>query len=161
MQSDPVGLLGGLSTYGYVLANPMKNVDPFGLFGCPPGTRAVPLKGSEDQYPKIALCEPQPGLDQNEKRCPMAECAAGMPPAKWETRSAQEIDGSICERICGILWPGPPLPYPKPGQFILGQATGYFACQTICGTEKKCGPQAPDWAKPYANQPLQFPAVRR
>ena len=42
VESDPIGLFGGLATYGYALSNPMQVSDPMGLRGTPifPGPEA-------------------------------------------------------------------------------------------------------------------------
>jgi len=51
VQSDPIGLLGGLSTYGYVEQSPLANFDPLGLARGPNG-RFLPDPNKDPNAPK-------------------------------------------------------------------------------------------------------------
>lgn len=46
VQSDPIGLAGGTSTYGYADQSPFSTVDPLGLFGFRDAAGFVPILGS-------------------------------------------------------------------------------------------------------------------
>jgi RHS repeat-associated protein len=92
IQADPLGLAGGdLSLYALRKNNPLSFTDPLGLFGCPPGRRAIPAPGNEKEFPKIALCVEDPGSNPNAKICVSAECAAGVLPNQPQ---------DPCEREC-------------------------------------------------------------
>lgn len=56
MESDPIGLQGGMNTYGYVDASPLSAIDTFGLL------KVILLDPSDANYPAAAKVEDIPGV---------------------------------------------------------------------------------------------------
>jgi RHS repeat-associated protein len=114
VQSDPIGLMGGVSTFGYVTGNPLKGVDPRGLADV---TLELFAAGKIPRMPSRALVPEERPLEtgvQDENQ-PYLECAIDCAPDKQRFDSheaavrsilvqvldrSRDIDKEVCGLVC-------------------------------------------------------------
>lgn len=135
IESDPIGLAGGMNTYTYVLSQPTRYVDKNGLDigDCPGGMVA-------QNRPNGPVCVSDPSA-QDKAECVTAECAAGILPNNNERLLTPE---QKCEIVCDLVVASP-CKYgavSAPGG-IVGKAAVYLTCNyavhKVC--QKVCKPK--------------------
>lgn len=89
ISEDPIGWSSGqTNSYAYVGGNPASMIDPLGLLSL------------SNQGPISFPRPPGPG---SSSACATAECAAGLPPAPIDPRTASQINFGQCKLVCTIV----------------------------------------------------------
>jgi RHS repeat-associated protein len=164
VQSDPIGLGGGSSTFGYVGGNPLKRIDPKGLVDAPLELYAA---GVTDRMPNRVLFPPEQPLEKgppDELQVDMI-CSPNCEPGKqrFDTHEAAarniiaqvlerstEIDKEVCGLICQDNFSG---------KYFLAKETWWLSTKCPPGYKQcpNCGRPAAWWHTHGAPESFLFP----
>ena len=158
ISEDPIGLAGGSNLYGYVGGGPTNATDALGLMGqgagrggYAPGTgpgispSSVASNVARGAYDFVRSVDKSmkdfvtPADPNARATCVTAECAAGLPPSKFDMRSIEEIDKAQCKMVCGWVWPGPVFPLGRADivPWIGSQVSSQLGCKWICDDKRR------------------------